>query len=459
MARAPKVTVSKQGRRYRLGQTDEYGGIWRKRPWGWRLVSRYPLTEEGWRVANDQFAMWEPNAEIDTPREPVVQPNVRHRRPWLIPTAVVLGGLLIAGGTTLFATRATSPENPGSASGSPTSTQAPAVGTGYLATGTDFVIFIQWNDTNGSLRGSAQAVTATGQAPDASTSSETLSVTGSLHGSNITLSFDGSASTFGTLSGGTFTINFPQSNGSLQPVSFSSSSAKQYNTALDRLDAAIRRANAIAANAQRLQQEEQKINQDASAVTTDIAGLAQDSATLVSDSKAIAADLQGNSQDLSATEALAQQVEAEATTQGYGSGSSTCGDAESVGGDAESVNGDAETIEGDAESITADISSIRSEIAGLQSDFTAFQSDESSLPGYDTVNPPTQQQVTAAVQNADAAIAESITTTNGFISQANSDVSAAFGYAAAAFQAGACGQAPSAPAPQSEISPQGQLPS
>lgn len=56
------MAVVRQGRRYRLGRTSAYGGIWRKRPWGWRLVARYPLNDEGWRIAEGQFSMWEPEA-------------------------------------------------------------------------------------------------------------------------------------------------------------------------------------------------------------------------------------------------------------------------------------------------------------------------------------------------------------------------------------------------------------
>jgi len=65
MAGRHDVTVHQQGRRYRLGVTPEYGGIWRKRLWGGRLI--YPLTDEGWQVATAQFAVWEsPEPLMDT---------------------------------------------------------------------------------------------------------------------------------------------------------------------------------------------------------------------------------------------------------------------------------------------------------------------------------------------------------------------------------------------------------
>jgi hypothetical protein len=66
-------------------------------------------------------------------------------------------------------------------------------------------------------------------------------------------------------------------------------------------------------------------------------------------------------------------------------------------------------------------------------------------------NPPSQQNVTQATKAAQAAISAALSTTNGYIDQANSQVTTAFGYAAQAYQAGNCGSAPTAPSPQSHI--------
>jgi hypothetical protein len=59
-AEQDKVTVRQQGRRNRLGTTDEYCGIWRRGNLGWQLAARFPLTAEGWQEATDTFALWEP---------------------------------------------------------------------------------------------------------------------------------------------------------------------------------------------------------------------------------------------------------------------------------------------------------------------------------------------------------------------------------------------------------------
>src|ERR1700728_3490011 len=267
MPRRSRITIQASGRRYRLGRTAKYGGIWRKRLWGWRLVSRYPLTEEGWRVAADQFRIWEPEAQApNSVKKESTAANHRRRRPagwWIIAVLAVL--LVSAGGVYLGTRPSSSPSHP-----------ANAVGTGYLAKGSGFVIFIQWNDDNGSLRGSAQVLTTTGEAPNLTNGSQTVSVTGSLEGSTITLSFNDGAPTFGTLSNGSFTVNFPQSDGSLSPVTFASATASQYNTALAKLNNEITKENRTAENAEELAQEQQKINEDASSVSSDIAALSQD---------------------------------------------------------------------------------------------------------------------------------------------------------------------------------------
>ena len=60
MRRTPKTRILQQGQHYRLGTTDGYGAIWRKRFGRWWVVSRYPQTEDGWKVAQDLFTSFEP---------------------------------------------------------------------------------------------------------------------------------------------------------------------------------------------------------------------------------------------------------------------------------------------------------------------------------------------------------------------------------------------------------------
>jgi hypothetical protein len=290
----------------------------------------------------------------------------------------------------------------------------------------------------------------TGQAPNLSTTSNTLRITGTMQGSTITLSFDDGPDAFGTLSGGSFTLNFPQPDGTLSPITFNSASASQYNSVLTNLKQRIAQANQTAANAQALQQEEQKIDSDASAVNAD---LNLDTSDLTNAVQSVQGTLQQEAKDLAATQAEEQKVVAEAPS---GDQSQTCYDASSgVEYDASSgVEYDASSgVEYDASSgVERQATLLRSYVQSLQADFAQFQSDESNLPGYSPPNSPTQSQVNQTVRVTNAAISSAISTTNGYIDQANAEVTTAYQYVAQAYQAGNCGATPSAPAAQQRIS-------
>jgi len=122
------------------------------------------------------------------------------------------------------------------------------VGTGYLALGPDFVDFIEWNDDDGKLIGFVQAVTTAGQVPYLSTTSDTVRVVGTLHGSVVTLSFDSDPPTFGALSDGCLVLDCTQPDGTLSPLTFDSASASQYNSAVADLNQRVAQANQKAAN-------------------------------------------------------------------------------------------------------------------------------------------------------------------------------------------------------------------
>lgn len=103
---------------------------------------------------------------------------------------------------------------------------------------------------------------------------------------------------------------------------------------------------------------------------------------------------------------------------------------------------------GDAGAVTADFSSVRHGISQLQKDFATLQSDESDLPGYLPPQAPSQANVNMAIAAANAATASATSITNGYINQANADVTTAYQYAAQVYTAGNCGAAPSAPSSQ-----------
>ncbi len=198
------------------------------------------------------------------------------------------------------------------------------------------VVFVQLNNTNGHLYGSILVVGVNGQAPNASVKRRTGTVVGTIAGSTISLSFDGSALQFGTLSGRSFTMNFPRSDGSLSSVTFTRASTAAYNSAVQTLRQHLAQANQAAANAQALRHEENKIDSAAATVAADIgssggsSGLVQDQASLASDVQAIPADLQTEGTDVATTQSDEQKVIAEAQQHPNGNFGSVCLDANGV---------------------------------------------------------------------------------------------------------------------------------
>ena len=80
-------------------------------------------------------------------------------------------------------------------------------------------------------------------------STKTITVTGQLQGSTIALSFNGGTEVFGTLSDGSFAVNFPQPDGSLGPITFHSATASDFNQALSALQGNTGSVNSQAAAA------------------------------------------------------------------------------------------------------------------------------------------------------------------------------------------------------------------
>ena len=143
------------------------------------------------------------------PPQPPPWAAPRRRRPWWQWAVAAVAVLTVLGGGLLLGRSALKPASSRFAGTRGSTSSPPATGTGYLASDSGDVLFIQWNDDNGHIDGTVQVVTASGNPPDASTTSNTVSVTGSIQGSSISLSFDGSPLQFGTVAGGSFSVNFP----------------------------------------------------------------------------------------------------------------------------------------------------------------------------------------------------------------------------------------------------------
>lgn len=309
------------------------------------------------------------------------------------------------------------------------------MGNGYLAHAADGVIFIQWTQNGTAISGTAQVDTLSGTPPNQSVSTKTISVTGQLQGSTITLSFDGGTEVFGTLSGGSFTVNFPQPDGSLGPVTFTSASASDFNQALAALQGNTGAQNSQAAAANQLAAEKGAIDKASAAVSSDITYLSQAPAALSATLGPFTKDLSQAQADLAATAKLEQQVIAEA--QSGTDPNQVCTDSDSVATDADSVGTDGDSVSTDADGTETELGQVRGAISQVQQDFAALQNAQSQLPSYSD-GAPTQSDVNQAVAAAQQAVTSTLATANGYLAQVNGYQTQAYQDAQGAAQAGDC---------------------
>lgn len=175
---------------------------------------------------------------------------------------------------------------------------ARSVGNGYLAATDREVDYIQWTDNHGVLDGTAQVVLTQGTPPDASTTNKTLSVSGTINGTALSVSFDSTPDTFGTIRGDTFTLEFPQSTGGLVATTFHATDTATFNAAVAKLQAQVSRTNEAVTAAQDRANSEQAIDSDAQTVASDLTTLSQDGATLGGELPTISGKLAQQADDL-----------------------------------------------------------------------------------------------------------------------------------------------------------------
>lgn len=374
-----------------------------------------------------------------------------HGRQWAIVVVIVL---LLVGGVYVGENKTSSP---GSHRGSTGGTKGSAstlrpVRRSYLASGSDFVDFIRWTDDRGTIKGSAEAVTTQGTAPQLTTTSTTLDVQGKQRGSNISLSFDHGPKESGKITSGSFTLDFPQPGGTPAPVTFRKASAPLYNEDVSSLSQRVTQANQRVSDSQALVQAEQAIDNEAATVLADISTLSEDEASTNTDLQAIQAVLQTETTQVATTQQAEQQVASESSSSPQ---AKTCADAGAVGTDAAAVANDLAQVSTDATQVQGTLSSgtgLDAEVAQLNSDYSQLQSEEAALNNYVPSNGPSQTDVSNASTAATNAEQSTVTTTNGYIDQANSGTTTAYQYVAQAFQAGKCGTGPTAPSPVQHIS-------
>lgn len=102
----------------------------------------------------------------------------------------------------------------------------------YLCTGSSNGSLFQWNDLDGELSGSYMWAELSGSAGSAGVSSDNATLTGTRDGSAITLTLSAflvSTPMSGTVKGDTLTLNVPQSDGSLRPLTCKAGTLDEWN--------------------------------------------------------------------------------------------------------------------------------------------------------------------------------------------------------------------------------------
>lgn len=350
----------------------------------------------------------------------------------------LIGG--VGGG---IAAAVVTPSHTGSSPGVSSGANSP-IGTGYLAFQSNGVAFIEWIDKSGSLSGTAQyADIVTNTDGSESLSHGTDTVSGQTNGSSLSITIDGTASQVGQWSGGSFTINVPQADGSLDSVTFNPGSARGYNQAIAKLRRQVSSFNAQLAQqqaaAQQRQQEQQAIDTAAQTAASDISDLNQtdfsgDLGNLSGDAgniQGLLEDAEGNMQDVS--------VDATETLVGI------CTAVNGVALNAQEAGQQLSAqVAPQVEQLSNDMAGTKQFMQTAQKDVAAYQSAQAKLPTY-TPSPPVGD-LNSAINTAQAAINAAASQANQYIDQANSYVAEAYQLASQVNQQYSCGSSLTEPA-------------
>jgi hypothetical protein len=239
--------------------------------------------------------------------------------------------------------------------------EVPSGAASYLAAGNSKVAFIQWRPApKGHLSGTIteNGIGGSGPAQTVSVSSERF--TGTMSGKSVTLTFAAlyflHARAHGTLSGSALTMRVPQSDGTLQQVTFSQSDRTGYHRAVAALHRRIRRANLLAAK-QQARLRDQPAHAQAERTAQSALSAVYEASSLASGGM-LADALARFAHHVQAARAhLAAEKKHAPSNNKY------CAAALTVGGDAKAVDGALLSVQGDAVSLTSNISVIRHDVA------------------------------------------------------------------------------------------------
>ena len=277
----------------------------------------------------------------------------------------------------------------------------------------DSVLLIEWaTPDNGQAAGTITYDSPQGTAPGESLDVQTVPVTVTLNGGNVTFrltglaAFLGGSSFTGTLAGGGLEITPPPdaTTGQIQSGTLAGATTAAYDSDVRALQHSIAVQNNAAEVAQQIQQQQQQIATDQQTVSNDISTLESAASGLNGDASTIQSDAQTTNSDLSS----------EKSDASAGQGSDCYNVQATVSYDASSTleYDQQSTLSSDVNALQTGIGTVDSEISQLTGDVAAL----ASAGGTESEDPQ------AAIGQAHAAISTAVTSANSSIATVNSDV-------------------------------------
>jgi hypothetical protein len=292
---------------------------------------------------------------------------------------------------------------------------------GYLALSSNGASFIQWQRQGNMVTGKLSESYYDPSKPTELQASA-HSFTGSISGSNVSLSLDTGDTWSGSLNGSALTLSYTASDGSVQTLDFRPASAADYNAAVQQVKANVNGAVQTQAQQQAIQQSQHQVDSDASGLADDFSSLRQATSTVNGDG--FATDLGQMRSDVQRTHNDLQ------TTLSDGDPTQLCADSSQTDADESDVEADQSQIQANTDSIHGDLSSLDGDVSALQSAEQTYQADQAAVPNYQpSTAPPTSGQVKRAISAADTAAAKARARIHSANATANQLVAQAKGYA------------------------------
>jgi hypothetical protein len=301
--------------------------------------------------------------------------------------------------------------------------------TGYLNKTNDSAIFLQFTQKNGQITGSIQDFERTNDTPPSIRSfNEAMTGTENSSSLTITISYFGMTQSFtGTDNGNTLNLAFPQQDGSMQTVTFTSASINDYNQAVSAIRAQVTKEDVLYHNNQATvtanQATEQAVtdNQDATAtavaneqqaVSADNTQVRNDMQTLKSDSNTLTSfsetdTLNGYANDW---QTMQNDYATEQKDANNGCGESNINadqvqtDADQVDTDKDQIDTDDDQFNSDTDQYNNDLQPVNTDITQLKQDWAQLQKDTQANSSGTPAPAYSSDDITGAIQNGNDAI-------------------------------------------------------